>query len=440
MNEIDDFLNDVPIIKDEPIIIDDEIRNRLWKLSDFEYENLKQSIIKEGCREPIILWNNTIVDGHNRYEICRNFDITFFTTQKTFKSKNEVLEWVDKNQLSRRNLTDTQRTILEGRISKTYKQDRFSHPSVGQNVSRSQETVAKDLGKTPKTLQRAEKFVDAYDIIENNVGKEIADKIANEEIKVTHNDLILISQLQPEEQIEILTKKEEKPKLKLAGIKKEIKKEKSAEEGKTIILKSDLIDIRLGDFSEVLDDIPDNSIDLILTDPPYPYEFIECWTELGIFAEKKLKDGGFLIAYSGHVYLPEVMNKVLKSGLKWYWIGACLHTGAGIAQNFEVNMFAKFKPILFFYKGKKHKQPNWIHDVFESDNSETKDYHTWGQTPDIFDKLIKAFEPTIVVDPFLGGGTTAIACLQNNVKCIGAEIDETSYNISKKRIDEYEQL
>ncbi len=187
----------------------------------------------------------------------------------------------------------------------------------------------------------------------------------------------------------------------------------------------------------MLDDIPDNSVDLILTDPPYPYDYINCWSELGEFAEKKLKDGGFLIAYSGHAYLPEVINRVLDSGMKWYWIGSCLHTGAGLSQVFSVNVFAGHKPILFFYKGNKHKQDEWFNDVFKSKDEETKDFHEWGQTVDVFDEIVKIFKPKVVVDPFIGGGTTAIACMINGVKCIGAELEEDSYMISKKRIDDY---
>lgn len=448
MNEIDYFLNDeIEPVKVEPeIIIDQEIKNRLWKLNDTEYENLKQSLINEGCRDALMLWNNILIDGHNRYEICKAFDIEYKTIQKHFNNKNEVLKWIDTNQLSRRNLTDEQRTILYGRISKINKLEKggtganqFNKEQMRQNVlSANQQKAADELKISTKTLQRAEKYVDAIDDIEKNVGKEIVDKIVTGDIKITKEDTVKISKMEPDEQKKIINRIIESPKLKVSDAKKIEIKSNLINEGKKAVITNNLIDIRFGEFMKVLNDVPDNSIDIILTDPPYPYEFINCWTDLGIFAQNKLKDGGFLIAYSGHIHLPEVINRVLDSGLKWYWLGSCLHTGHGLSQVFEANVLAKHKPILFFYKGEKHKQKNWMVDVFESKDEETKEFHKWGQTVDVFDKIIKLFEPSIVIDPFLGGGTTAIACLMNQVQFIGAEIDEDAFNISKKRISDYD--
>jgi len=62
-----------------------------------------------------------------------------------------------------------------------------------------------------------------------------------------------------------------------------------AEEAKSLTIN---IDLRHGDFKEVLADIPDGSVDCIITDPPYPYEFIECWSDLAVFAKRVLKPNG----------------------------------------------------------------------------------------------------------------------------------------------------
>ena len=65
--------------------------------------------LEEGCREPIILWNNTIVDGHNRYRICNQHNIQYKTAQKDFADRDDVKLWIMKNQLARRNLSDIKR-------------------------------------------------------------------------------------------------------------------------------------------------------------------------------------------------------------------------------------------------------------------------------------------------------------------------------------------
>ncbi|GHU97983.1 hypothetical protein FACS1894211_00920 [Clostridia bacterium] len=74
-----------------------------------EYENLKESLKSEGCRDAIIVWNGVIVDGHNRHKICTEFDIPFRTFEKSFDSEDDVLLWIMSNQLARRNLCDVDR-------------------------------------------------------------------------------------------------------------------------------------------------------------------------------------------------------------------------------------------------------------------------------------------------------------------------------------------
>lgn len=217
MTEIEDFLSDEPQKQKPEPQINQEIKNRLWKLNDTEYSNLEQSIIKDGCRESIILWNNTIIDGHNRYEICKKHHIEYKTITKQFDNLTQVLKWVDTNQLSRRNLTDEQRTILLGRISKTFKQEiggtgaNQFNKQIRQNVpTANQQTAAKELGVSTKTLQRSEDYLEATEIIEKNVGKETIDKIISREVIIPKQDLIKISKQKPEEQIKTIKRIENK--------------------------------------------------------------------------------------------------------------------------------------------------------------------------------------------------------------------------------------
>ena len=85
--------------------IDEELKNLIPKLSNEELKQLEENIIEEGCREPIVLWNKTIVDGHNRYEICNRNNIEFKTTNKEFSNREEAKMWIIKNQFGRRNLS-----------------------------------------------------------------------------------------------------------------------------------------------------------------------------------------------------------------------------------------------------------------------------------------------------------------------------------------------
>jgi len=195
------------------------------------------------------------------------------------------------------------------------------------------------------------------------------------------------------------------------------------------------IDFRLGDFEEVFKDIEDGSIDCIITDPPYPYEFIDCWSKLSRFAKRILKPNGYCIAYSGHIHLPEVMNR-MGEHLTYYWTFNLIHTGnTALVQG--RNVFSGWKPILVYQNGFS-KNKNLIDDCIQGTGTE-KSHHIWQQATNELKHLIDGFtKPNdTIIEPFAGSGTTIIACLENNRNVLGAEIDEKTFNIAKQRIDEY---
>ncbi len=69
----------------EEVIINPKFKELIPLLSSEEYEGLEKSIIIEGCRDALILWNKAIVDGHNRYEICTKHGIKFKIIEKEFQ-------------------------------------------------------------------------------------------------------------------------------------------------------------------------------------------------------------------------------------------------------------------------------------------------------------------------------------------------------------------
>jgi hypothetical protein len=94
------------------IIINPELRDWIIPLKPEEYSQLEKSILSEGCRDPIVLWNGTIVDGHHRYKICTEHNIPFKTIEKTFVDIDGAKIWMVDNQLARRNLDPIQRVAL----------------------------------------------------------------------------------------------------------------------------------------------------------------------------------------------------------------------------------------------------------------------------------------------------------------------------------------
>lgn len=98
------------------LAIDPEFESKCPPLTEEEFQQLEENILAEGLiLMPLIIWNNTIVDGHNRYKIAQSHPgVEFRNHEKQFDNRYEAISWICKNQLGRRNLTPQQRRFLIG--------------------------------------------------------------------------------------------------------------------------------------------------------------------------------------------------------------------------------------------------------------------------------------------------------------------------------------
>lgn len=95
------------------IVVDPDLQAYIDPLTPDEYEALERSLLAEGCRDALVLWGNVLVDGHNRYGICRKHELPFQTVQNTrFRSMEDVHLWMIDQHLGRRSLSDFQRGVL----------------------------------------------------------------------------------------------------------------------------------------------------------------------------------------------------------------------------------------------------------------------------------------------------------------------------------------
>ena len=95
------------------IVVLEELKAYIDPLTSDEYEALERSLLAEGCRDALVLWGDILVDGHNRYGICRKHDIAFSTVQNTrFQSMEDVHLWMIEQHLGRRSVSDYQRGVL----------------------------------------------------------------------------------------------------------------------------------------------------------------------------------------------------------------------------------------------------------------------------------------------------------------------------------------
>ena len=102
------------------LVIDFEFQSLIPPLGDDEFICLEKSILAEGVRDPIITWNGTIIDGHNRYTICQKHGIKFNTAPRKFASRDAAKIWIIENQFGRRNLSKYDRSVLALQLEPLY--------------------------------------------------------------------------------------------------------------------------------------------------------------------------------------------------------------------------------------------------------------------------------------------------------------------------------
>lgn len=201
------------------IIIDPIFKSIIPPLLSDEFKGLEESIKSEGCRDAIVVWNNIIIDGHNRFEICSRNKIPFkvIDTTPELKTRDDVINWMYSNQLSRRNLTDESRTYLIGKqFEARKKREGGFHGNAYTKVSLPQNEVVMPSLPTSKkisteqkvsraTVERAAEYSKAVDTIIKNVGTEtLKQKILSRDINTTKKGIILLASTPVENQKKVI--------------------------------------------------------------------------------------------------------------------------------------------------------------------------------------------------------------------------------------------
>ena len=171
--------------------------------------------------------------------------------------------------------------------------------------------------------------------------------------------------------------------------------------------------------------------DFIITDPPYPKEYIYLYEVLAQRATEWLKPGGLLLAMCGESYLNQIMP-LMDKHLQYYWIG-CLLTPDRNANLWQKKIKTKWKPLLIYTNGEYNGKV--FTDVFKGEN-DGKELHEWQQSESLMDAIISkiCLPGQSILDPFCGSGTTGVAALKYGCLFDGIDIDENNVNISKARL------
>lgn len=213
-----------------------------------------------------------------------------------------------------------------------------------------------------------------------------------------------------------------------------VRKKKRAERAAAPLPKSlpDEIQIQHIDFRDLA--LDDESVDLILTDPPYARDALPLWADMAKPAARVLKPGGHLVTYSGVAHLPEVLSSI-SGTLEYVWT-ICINLGQGQRLIDRTKSRTAWRPVLVFCKGRHDPAKSFV-DVYYG-SAQEKDDHDWQQSLDEALRFVDKFSDPgdIIYDPFGGSFTNAIASFQLGRRFVGCDAEEVNVRIGKQRLAE----
>lgn len=188
------------------LIIDPEFRDKIPPLTEDEFTLLEENILSDGAVfSPLIVWDGTILDGHNRYEIIQKHpELTYAVHKLSFANRYEALSWICKHQLGRRNLTPQQKKYL---IGQRYEAEKMAHggervatvqnePLPSSHKTRAQ--IANDTSTSESYVMRAGWYAQGVDAAEEAL-PGIKQEILTGAIKPTETAVAAVAKAAPEE-------------------------------------------------------------------------------------------------------------------------------------------------------------------------------------------------------------------------------------------------
>jgi site-specific DNA-methyltransferase (adenine-specific) len=410
------------------IVVNPEYASLVPKISDSQYKEIKQDIQEHGQHVPIIInQKGEILDGLTRNRICQELEIETRTMLCSSEYEDPLLakQFIININRNRRQLDTFQRIELEYKLE----------PIEAQLARRRQSEAGGDK-KSDHSIQNYTKRSE-----EQKKGRviDIAAKRAQVSPMTYFKGRELIKKESPEILEKLRTGKLKIDKVYGRRVKQE-KRQQLIEEAKKVAGKlPEGFKLIPGDMREECKGIADSSIDCIFTDPPYNLESLLLYKDLGKMAFRVLKEGGSLLTIGGHYALPQIFDYMKDSGLTYRWAFAVIHTGASTRMHGQ-QVFVTWKPLLWFVKGSKLRTHDFVRDSVES-HPPDKSLQEWAQSPVEAEYYIKylTVPNQVVLDPFLGSGTTGVAAINLKRQFIGIEIDPKRFEVAKANLERASQ-
>ncbi|MAT73909.1 hypothetical protein CMK14_01980, partial [Candidatus Poribacteria bacterium] len=390
---------------------------------------------------PIVIdAKNNLLSGHHRLEAHRKLGRESIECKQVSLSEleNELVQ-IDEN------LINNELTIIE-KSEHLIKRESILEQlglrsEIGENQYTSRggvnlvttKTLSDQLGIAERKYQRIKQV--------HKIDPDAREILKETDVSNNLNGLLLIERLKDDQiQIEVAKRVTDDNSRNVKGLIKEIQKE--IKQGEILKHLDDFknsqqegIQLYHGDFREVGQQIRDQSIDLIFTDPPYIDEdSLDLYQGLSELGNRVLKDDGSCLCYVTQTMLHQVLN-VMSENLDYYWIISIKHGGNNGRHGRGI--FVEWKPILWFVKGEKKRSSDFVADFVYSTPPE-KILHRWEQSTKEAEYYISHLSSVgeIVLDPMMGTGTTGVASLSCSRNFVGIEKEKSTFDIARGRISE----
>lgn len=388
---------------------------------------LRESVRRFGVLVPVVRdQHGRTLDGHHRSRIADEEKVKYRVDILTVADDEEAREIAVTLNADRRQLDREQRREIVASL----RESGHSTTAIAGVVGASQSQVARDVDE----LTRAGKLSEP----ERTVGLDGKSRPAKRPTIIAAKDE------REAERAQVALETAEVPAGRTLDVKRveRIAREQAAEarraEPVEPITESGEVEIRHGDFREALPVEEFTAAGaVVITDPPYPREFLPLWGELARFALGWGCDA--LIAMSGQLFLPEVIRQIASArdpftgdGWNYRWCAAYLTSGPATRVH-AADIGTSWKPVLMFDCSPRREFVTT--DVFRS-TGDDKQHHHWGQNENGIASLVEAFTKPgdLVVDPFLGGGTTAVVCKALGRRFVGCDIDAAAVDATRRRL------
>lgn len=376
--------------------------NPLPPLTAEEYDALRADIARRGVMVAVEIDADTgeIVDGDHRVQIAGELGIDYPRVERHFASDDERTEHALVLNLLRRRIDDETWADAFEELARLrgIRLGKGRHSEKRQNGASPVAALAAQLGTTPRTAQNRRLAAKRIKRLRES-RPDLADKVKGGQLRIERAERMA--------------------------------REDAAQAHRTATRpKASSPDIVHGDFREVLAG-RDLAGAVVITDPPYPREYLPEWGDMAAVTLEAGADS--LIAMCGQSILPDALNAIVQAGWTYRWCGSYLTPGATL-RVWEPRIGTAWKPILIFDRGRD--RDFLLGDVWQSGDRD-KRHHEWGQSETGTAHLVEAFsEPgQLVVDPFLGGGTTAVVCKALGRRFLGCDVDADAVGVTLERLE-----